>query len=118
MAAAHAIALDIHPVNNLRLIGQLKTRFKASPEEAQSWMQHWMAEGFEAIEAMIDPAQNFAFGDTPDLADLCIAAQVYNAHRWELDLAPFPNIAKIEQNCLKIEAIHKAHPDQQPDAKA
>ena len=118
MAAAHAIALDIHPVNNLRLIGRLKTRFKASPDDAQAWMRHWMVEGFEALEAMIDPSQNFAFGDEPDLADLCITAQVYNAHRWGLDLAPFPNIAKIEQNCLKIEAIHKAHPDQQPDAKA
>ena len=41
-AVAHAVALDIHPVNNLRVIGELKKQFSANPEECQAWMQHWM----------------------------------------------------------------------------
>jgi len=117
LAAAHAVALDVHPVNNLRVVGQLKARFGATPEQAQDWMCHWMAEGFTAVESLVRDDTPLAFGDAPDLADLCIVAQVYNARRWGLDLAPFPNIVRIETNALTIPAIKAAHPDQQPDAK-
>lgn len=118
LAVAHTIALDVHPVNNLRLIGQLKSRFGATAEQAQDWMCYWMAEGFAAVEAMVSDDSAFALGDAPNLADLCIVAQVYNARRWGLDLAPFPNLARIEANALSVPAIAAAHPDQQPDAKA
>ncbi len=117
MAAAHAVALDIHPVNNLRLIGQLKSRFAATPEQAQEWMCYWMAEGFTAVETQVRDDTAFAFGEQPDVADLCIVAQVYNARRWGVDLTPFPRIARIEKNALKVPAITAAHPDQQPDAQ-
>lgn len=117
LAAAHAVALDIHPVNNLRVVGQLKARFGADAEQAQAWMCHWMAEGFRAVQAQIDPETRFAFGDAPGIADLCILAQVYNARRWDLDLAPYPGIVRIEQHALEIPAIAAAHPDNQPDAK-
>lgn len=117
LAAAHTVALDIHPVNNLRLIGQLKARFGATPEQAADWMCHWMTEGFVALEAQLADDTAFAFGDTPDLADLCIVAQVYNARRWGLDLAPFPRVARIEAACLAVPEIAAAHPDQQADAK-
>lgn len=117
MAAAHVVALDIHPVNNLRVIGQLKARFGASGEDAQAWMQHWMREGFTALEAMLEDGPEFAFGDSPGLADLCIVAQVYNAHRWGLSLESFPRVARIEAACLGVPEIAAAHPDQQEDAK-
>ena len=117
LAAAHTVALDIHPVNNLRLIGQLKSRYGATPEQAQAWMVHWMEDGFAALEALLPDGPSFAFGDAPGLADLCITAQVYNAHRWGVDLAPFPKINRIETTCLAVPAIAAAHPDQQPDAK-
>jgi maleylacetoacetate isomerase/maleylpyruvate isomerase len=117
MAVAHTIALDIHPVNNLRLIGQLKSRFGATPEQVKDWMCHWMTEGFTSIEAMLPSGDAFAFGDAPNIADLCITAQVYNAHRWGVDLKIFPKIARIERLCLGIPAIANAHPDNQPDAK-
>lgn len=116
-AVAQTVALDIHPVNNLRLIGQLKTRFSATAEQSQAWMCHWMEQGFAAVEALVETDAPFAFGEQPDLADLCIVAQVYNARRWGVDLAHFPRIAQIEANALKVPAIVAAHPDQQPDAK-
>lgn len=117
MAVAQAVALDIHPVNNLRVIGQLKSRFDATPEQVKDWMCHWMIEGFTALEAMLPDGDSFAFGDAPDIADLCITAQVYNAHRWGVDLESFPKIARIERHCLTISAIADAHPDNQPDVK-
>lgn len=127
LAAALTVATDIHPVNNLRVVGALKSRFNATPDDAQAWMCHWMAEGFTALEALLpdrkafasgDTPPSFAFGETPTLADLCIVAQVYNAHRWGLSLAPFPKIARIEAACLATPEIAAAAPEAQPDATA
>jgi len=117
MAAAHTVALDIHPVNNLRVIGQLKSRFGATPEQAKAWMCHWMDKGFTAVEAQLADDASFSFGDTPDLADLCIVAQVYNARRWGLNLEPYPKVSRVESACLAVPDIAAAHPDGQPDAK-
>jgi len=117
MAVTHTVAMDIHPVNNLRVISQLKSRFGATPEQAKDWMCHWMAEGFAALEAMLPEGDAFAFGEAPNIADICITAQVYNAHRWGVDLTKFPKTARIERHCLTLPAFADAHPDTQPDAK-
>ncbi|WP_342074968.1 maleylacetoacetate isomerase [Yoonia sp. SS1-5] len=117
MAAAHAVALDIHPVNNLRVVQYLRKTHGASADDAQGWMQHWMQSGFAAVEAMVSKDTPFAFGDTPDLADICITSQLYNAHRWGVDLTAFPKLTRIEAACLALPEIAAAHPDQQPDAK-
>jgi len=117
LAAAHAVAMDIHPVNNLRVIGQLKSRYSASAEQAKEWMCYWMDAGFAAVETQVRDDCDFAFGSQPDIADLCIVAQVYNARRWGLDMSAYPNISRIEQNALAVPAIAAAHPEQQPDAK-
>ncbi|ABD54354.1 maleylacetoacetate isomerase [Jannaschia sp. CCS1] len=116
LAAAHTVALDIHPVNNLRVIGRLKSHHAATPEDAQIWMRHWMAEGFTALETLLPDRATFAFTDTPTLADLCIVAQCYNAHRWGLPLTPFPHIQRIEAACRATPEIAAAAPEAQPDA--
>ena len=117
LAVAHSVALDIHPVNNLRVVGQLKSRFDADAEQCRTWMCHWMQEGFTAVEKMlINDSRQFSFSDAPNLADLCIVAQVYNARRWGLDMSAYPNISRIEHNALQVQAIVQAHPDNQPDA--
>jgi maleylacetoacetate isomerase len=116
-ALAYTVAMDIHPANNMRVIGQLKSHFDASPDQCQDWMIHWMHEGFAAAEALLSDQSDFSFGAAPNIADLCITAQVYNAHRWGVDMAPFPKITRVAQNCLALPEIAAAHPDQQPDAK-
>lgn len=117
MAVAHTITMDIHPVNNLRVVGQLKSRFGATTVQTTDWMRHWMTEGFTAVEAMLPTGEKFSFGDAPNVADLCITSQVYNARRWGVDLKNYPKIKRIEQQCLNVSAIADAHPDNQPDAK-
>lgn len=116
MACAHVVALDIHPVNNLRVAQHLQQTQGTTPDDTKAWMQHWMAEGFIAAETMVSPDTVFAFGDAPDLADLCIIAQVYNAHRWGLDMAPYPKLTRVEAACLAHPAIEAARPENQPDA--
>ena len=116
LAAAHTMALDVHPVNNLRVVTHLRDAFDAGTDGAMDWMRHWMNEGFAALEVLVQDDTPFAFGGAPDLADLCIVAQSYNARRWGVDLDPYPKVARIEAACLAHPAIAAAHPDQQPDA--
>ena len=115
-AIAHAVAMDIHPMNNLRVASQLRQGFGATEEHVKNWMQHWMVSGFERIEAMLPSGNMFAFEKGPSIADLCIVSQVYNARRWGVEMKPFPRISRIEQQCLKIPEILSAHPDNQPEA--
>lgn len=115
-AAAHAIALDIHPVNNLKVLAYLKGSMGQSQDDTVAWMRHWMHEGFTAFAAQIRPDTPFCFGDTPGLADLCLTGQMINARRWGLDLGPFPRLVAIDETCRAIDAIARALPEAQPDA--
>lgn len=117
IALACTVALDIHPVNNLRVIKQLVSRFDADPDQCQDWMIHWMNEGFAATETLVSDKSDFSFGAAPNIADLCITAQVYNAQRWGVDMTSFPKITRVAQNCLALPEFATAHPDQQPDAE-
>ena len=114
-AAAMSIATDIHPVNNLRVIGKLKS-MGHSQDEAVAWMNDWMSRGFSAFEKLIDLDSPFCFGVSPGLADLCLIPQLYNAHRWGCDLSPFSRLSDIETRCLKLPAFDLARPEVQPDA--
>ncbi len=114
-AAALAIATDIHPVNNLRVIGALKALGHAQ-DDIVVWMNDWMTRGFAALAALIRPDTPFCFGEEPGLADLCLVPQLYNAHRWGCDLSGFARLTGIEARCLALPAFAAAHPDVQPDA--
>lgn len=117
VAAAHAMAMDVHPVNNLRVVQHLRAAHGATEDAAKEWMVHWAAEGFSSLEAMLCEDTTFAFGDTLGLADICLVAQAYNARRWGMDLSTYLKVHRVETACLAHPAIAAAHPDQQPDAK-
>ena len=114
-AAALAIATDIHPVNNLRVVAKLKS-MGHSQDEAVAWMNDWMTRGLAAFAAMIDADSPFCFGDAPGLADLCLIPQLYNAHRWGCDLTAHSRLAQIEARCLALPAFAAARPETQSDA--
>jgi len=116
LSAALVIAADVHPVNNLRVTQYLRAELGAGDAEAVAWMHAWMRRGFDAFAAQIDPAGAFAFGDAPGLADVCLVAQLYNAHRWGLDLGPWQRLREIEARCLAMPAFDLARPENQPDA--
>lgn len=109
-AAALIIACDIHPVNNLKVGAQLKA-LGHDQDTVVAWMKHWMADGLTAFQALIRPNTPFCFGDTPDLADICLIPQLYNAHRWGLDMGAFKRLSEIEARCLALPAFAAAHPD-------
>ncbi len=118
-ALTQAISCDIHPVNNLRILQYLTGELGISEEEKMKWYLHWLQVGFEGLETTLSNSNytgDFCFGNTPTMADCCLIPQVYNARRFNLDLSPYPNIVRIEQNCLKLEAFDKAIPENQSDA--
>ena len=114
-AAALTIAADVHPVNNLRVVAQLKS-MGHSQKEIVVWMNDWMTRGFAAFEKLILSDTPFCFGSEPGLADLCLVPQLYNAHRWGCDLTPFSRLVDIQNRCLAHAAFDKARPENQPDA--
>jgi maleylpyruvate isomerase len=118
-AIAVAIACEIHPLNNTRVLLYLERELGLDEARRLKWYRHWIAEGLGPIEAMLShSAGDFCVGDAPSLADLCLVPQVYNARRYECDLEPYPLIRRIDARCRAIEAFERAAPERQPDAAA
>ncbi|XKH59989.1 maleylacetoacetate isomerase [Halomonas sediminis] len=118
-ALAQLVACEMHPLNNLRVLKYLVGKLDVSEQDKLSWYRHWVIEGFDALESMLTPAAgtgDFCHGDTPTLADLCLVPQVFNAERFECDLAAYPTIQRITANCRALEAFRLAAPGEQPDA--
>jgi maleylacetoacetate isomerase len=111
-ALALAIACDIHPLNNLRVLKHLSGPL-GQPEEARGeWARHWILEGFAALETLAAPrAGRFLFGDAPTLADLCLVPQMYNARRVETPLDAFPTLVRADAEASALEPFAAAHPD-------
>ncbi|HYH39844.1 MAG TPA: maleylacetoacetate isomerase [Azospirillum sp.] len=119
-AIALAIACDIHPLNNLRVLKHLGKALGLDEEARNTWYRHWIAEGFAALEAMLasDPRTGrFCHGDQPTLADVFLVPQVSNAERFDCDLTPYPTIVRIAAAARALPAFADAAPERQPDAE-
>ena len=117
---AQEIACEIHPLNNLRVLKYLKHTVGVADEVKDAWYRHWIELGFASLQANLErsgKAGRFCFGDTPTLADLCLVPQVFNAQRFNIDVARYPAIAKIYEACMALPAFQKAEPKSQPDAE-
>ena len=116
---AQSIACEIHPLNNLRALGYLTGTLGVDEDAKMAWYHHWIHEGFRAIETLLTAdagAGTFCHGDSPTLADCCLVPQVYNAHRFGVDIGAYPTIRRIEAACLALPAFDAARPENQPDA--
>ena len=116
---ADIIACDIHPLNNLAVLKFLSREMEKDNDAVNvTWYQHWIAEGFNALEAHLAADSltgSFSHGDTPGLVDICIVPQVFNAQRYECDLSGYPTITRIFEECMKLDAFDSAQPSKQPD---
>jgi maleylpyruvate isomerase len=119
-ALALAIACDLHPLNNTRVLSYLTGPMGLGQDARQTWYAHWIEVGLQAVEAMVaaDRATgSFCHGETPGLADCCLVPQLANARRFKCDIAPYPTLLRIEKNCQALEAFQRAAPEKQPDAE-
>lgn len=117
-AVALDIACDIHPLNNLRVLQYLTGELGVSEQQKTDWMLHWLRQGFNALEQKLAATAGLCcFGDGVTLADVCLVPQVYNALRFQLDLAPYPTIERIYRHCCTLPAFAQAAPEVQADAQ-
>ncbi|WP_207478228.1 maleylacetoacetate isomerase [Arenibaculum pallidiluteum] len=119
-ALALAVACDIHPLNNLRVLKYLVGPLGVPDEKKNEWYRHWVRTGFEAIETMLvgdGRTGRFCHGDAPSLADVVLVPQAYNAERFDMDLAAFPTIRRIVETCRALPAFADAAPERQADAE-
>lgn len=110
LARAMIIVADIHPVNNLRMLQYLKAEMGQDQAAVDRWYRHWIAEGFAALEQLA-PETGLFGGEQPDLTDICLVPQVANARRFELDMTPYPRLARIDAELQALPAFAAAHPD-------
>lgn len=118
-AIAQAIACEIHPLDNLRVLQYLGTQLGVEEPDRLAWYRHWIHTGFRALEAELAASPDTGrccHGDDVTLADLCLVPQVYNANRFDVDLAAYPVIRRINEHCLGLEAFERARPESQADA--
>lgn len=111
-ALAMAVAMEIQPVCNLRVMGHA-VRQSGGRITREGWQQHFIGAGLADLEAMLGDggAGRFCHGDKVGMADICLVPQIYNARRWGVDLAAFPRILAIDSALAEIPAVAAAHPD-------
>jgi Glutathione S-transferase len=117
---AQQISMEIHPLNNLRVLNYLENELGLNEDKKTSWYQHWISEGFNSLEKILknnDCGAKFCFGETPSLADACLIPQVYNAKRFHCNLSKYPIIESIWNHCISLDTFKRAAPESQPDAQ-
>src|SRR6478752_2229667 len=116
-AFALAIACDVHPVQNLKVLARLR-ELGLAEEKVQEWAAWANREGLSACEALVanEPGP-FCFGAAPTMADLCLVPQLGNARRFGVDVEAFPRLLEAEAAAKNIKAFVDAAPERQPDAE-
>lgn len=114
---AFDIACEIHPLNNLRVLRYLVGPLKVAEEDKNRWYRHWVETGLEVVERQL-AAQPSAFchGATPTLADCVLVPQIFNARRFDCRLDHVPQVMRVFENCMKLDAFERTRPEACPDA--
>lgn len=119
-AMAYMIACEIHPLNNLRVLEQVRA-YGQDEEGVTAWFHKWVHTTFAPLEQMLATSPNtgkYCYGDTPTIADVCLFAQMFNNRRFAVDTSMYPTIERILAALTQLDAFQQAAPTNQPDAVA
>ncbi|MDA0150981.1 maleylacetoacetate isomerase [Vibrio sp. Makdt] len=122
LAMAQDIAMEIHPLNNLRVLQYLERELSCEQEAKMEWLHYWMSQGFRALEEKLAKRRKahgdsvYSLTDSPCIVDICLVPQVYNALRFGVDMSPYPLINSIVAACNQLPAFIDAMPENQADA--
>ena len=110
---AEVINAGIQPLQNTGVIRELM-KLGVDPKP---WCKQFIETGLRALEKSAQPtAGKFLVGDAVTVADVCLVPQLYNARRYDVDLAQFPLIVRVESACMELPAFQRAHAEKQPDS--
>lgn len=116
-AMAQDIAVDMHPLNNLRVLQYLTNTLDVNDDQKSRWYANWIIKGFDALEQRLQQTRGkYSVGDQVTLVDVCLVPQVYNAKRFNVDLTAYPNICEVTASLNQLPAFADAIPEAQPDA--
>ena len=116
-ALALDIACEIHPLNNLRVLRYLVGPMKLAEDDKNRWYRHWVETGLEVVERQLAAAPaRFCHGDSPTLADICLVPQIFNAQRFDCRLDHVPNVMRVFEACMQLDAFEQTRPERCPDA--
>jgi len=119
-AVALAIACEIHPLNNKRVLRYLRGPLRVSKEDKDRWYRHWIEQGLGQLESRLSREPRVGrctFGDQPGMAECCLVPQITNAQRFGCELAGVPTLMRIYEHCMALEPFVRASPARQPDAQ-
>ncbi len=116
LAVALAIACEIQPLNNTVVLDYLGEELGQDKAALDAWYAHWIRAGFAAVEQLI-AAPAYCFDREPTIADICLVPQVFNARRYNVEIADFPKILAVDAVASAHPAFAKAHPSTQPGAR-
>jgi maleylacetoacetate isomerase len=117
-SVALAIACEIHPLNNLRVLRYLVHEMALSDDKKNAWYRHWVEQGLAQIEAGLAAGRRvgrYTFADQVTMADVCIVPQIFNAQRYNCRLDHVPTVMRIFDACMQVAAFENARPEKQPD---
>ena len=116
---ALAVACDIHPLQNLRVLKYIKRNLELDDEAKNTWVHHWIKTGFTALEKLLNDRNwqgPYCLDRQVTIADACLIPQIYNARRFEIPMDNFPTLVKINGACMELDAFQRAAPENQIDA--
>jgi maleylacetoacetate isomerase/maleylpyruvate isomerase len=115
---AMLVAAEIHPLNNLRVLKYLKRELGQDEAQIGDWYRHWCAEGLAALERQLADggAGRFCHGNEVGLADICLVPQIFNARRFDCRLDHVPQVMRVFDACMKLDAFEQTRPERCPDA--
>jgi maleylacetoacetate isomerase len=114
------VACEIHPLQNLRVLGYLRDPLAQGDGPVAEWVRHWIGQGFTALEELArryGDGTHYLHGGAVSMGDLCLVPMMYNARRYHLDLRPFPALAAIDAHLVMLPAFSTTRPEAQADAE-
>ncbi len=116
-ALALDVACEIHPLNNLRVLRYLTGALKVAEQDKDRWYRHWVETGLEAVERqLVASPGRYCHGETPTLADCVLVPQIFNAQRFDCRTDHVPQVMRVFDACMRLDAFDKTRPEACPDA--